>query len=119
MEDSRDTGLQDLLKKAADDGKHWLDAEFALARAQTGSVVTRLVIAVVMAFTALVCLFMALVALTYAAILFLNPYVGSFLIAALIVGAILVALTAILGFAAWARIKSSTRVLTFFERWMP
>ena len=79
----------DLFKELANDGKRWLDAELALAKAEAGLRLRDYALGLGIALVSLVILIAATVILAQACVVALTPYVSGPAVAGVVVGILL------------------------------
>lgn len=90
----------ELVKELANDVRLWLDAEFALAKAEAGLRLRSYAAALIVAFIGVSLFIAAMVVLAQAIVNALVPYFSSQTVSGLIVGVILLTVVVILGFVA-------------------
>lgn len=107
-----------LFKELADDGKRWLDAELALAKAEAGLRVRGYVAGLGVAFAGLAILIAAIVVLAQAGVAALTPYVSGPAVAGLAVGIALLVIVAVLALVAKSLLVNKTRPIGLVFRWL-
>ena len=108
----------ELFIELAGDGKRWLDAELALAKAEAGLRVRGYAAGLGVAFAGLAVLLAAVVVLAQAGVAALTPYVNGPAAAGLAVGIALLAIVAVLAFVAKTLLINKTRPLGLVFRWL-
>ena len=108
----------DLVKDLANDGKRWVDAELALAKAEAGLRLRDYAIGLGVALVSLVTLVTATVILAQACVVALTPYVSGPAVAGLAVGIVLFGIVVILAFAAKYLLFSKTPPTGLVFRWL-
>jgi hypothetical protein len=108
----------ELFKELAGDGKRWLDAELALAKAEAGLRVRGYAAGLVVAFGGLTVMLAATVVLAQACVAALTPYVGGPGIAGLVVGIALLAIVVVLALVAKTLLVNKTRPVGLVFRWL-
>jgi hypothetical protein len=108
----------ELFKELAGDGKRWLDAELALAKAEAGLRLRGYVAGLGMAFASLAILIAATVILAQTSVAALTPYVSGPAVAGLIVGIILLVTVVVLGLLAKSSLINKTRPIGLIFRWL-
>ena len=108
----------ELFKELAGDGKRWLDAELALAKAEAGLRVRGYVAGLGVAFAGLAVMLAAIVVLAQAGVAALTPYAGGPAVAGLAVGIALLVIVAILAFVAKTLLVNKTRPVGLVFRWL-
>jgi hypothetical protein len=108
----------ELFKELADDGKRWLDAELALAKAEAGLRLRGYAAGLAAAFASFSILIAATVVLAQSGVVALMPYVNGPAIAGLVVGIILLAIVAVLALVAKNLLVNKTKPIGFFFRWL-
>ncbi|CAN0514046.1 unnamed protein product, partial [Phaeothamnion confervicola] len=99
----------ELFKELAGDGKRWLDAELALAKAEAGLRMRGYVTGLGVAFAGLAVLLAAIVVLAQAGVAALTPYVSGPAFAGLAVGFALLAIVVVLALVAKTLLINKTR----------
>jgi len=107
-----------LFKELADDGKRWLDAELALAKAEAGLRVRGYAAGLGVAFASFSMLIAALVVLAQACVAALAPYVSSPAVAGMAVGIILLIIVAVLALVAKSLLVNRPRPIGIVFRWL-
>jgi uncharacterized membrane protein YqjE len=107
--------IRQLIERLTTDGRGWAEAEVAMARAELSELKDQAIRAVTFAVLGLAAVFCALVVLSQAGIAFLEPYVDSPGVAALIVGGVLVVLVVLCLLV--MRSAFSWRTESVFFRW--
>ena len=108
----------ELFKELAGDGKCWLDAELALAKAEAGLRVRGYVAGLGVAFAGLAVMLAAIVVLAQAGVAALTPYAGGPAVAGLAVGIALLVIVAVLAFVAKTLLVNKTRPVGLVFRWL-
>lgn len=108
----------ELFKELAGDGKRWLDAELALAKAEAGLRLRGYAFGLGLAFTGLTILIAAIVILSQACVSALTPYVSGPAAAGLIVGVALLVIVVILALVAKSLLFNKTRPIGLVFRWL-
>lgn len=108
----------ELFKELAGDGKRWLNAELALAKAEAGLRVRGYAAGMGVAFAGLAVLLAAIVVLAQAGVAGLMPYVSGPAVAGLIVGIALLVIVAVLALVAKALLVNKTRPIGLIFRWL-
>jgi hypothetical protein len=108
----------ELFKELAGDGKRWLDAELALAKAEAGLRVRGYAAGLGVAFAGLAVLLAAIVVLAQACVTALTPYVGSPAVAGLAVGIALLLIVVVLALVAKTLLVNKTRPVGLVFRWL-
>lgn len=108
----------ELFKELAGDGKRWLDAELALAKAEAGLRLRGYAVGLGVAFASLAILIAAMVVLAQAGVAALMPYVSGPAIAGLAVGIILLAIVVALALLAKSLLINKTRPIGLVFRWL-
>jgi Putative Actinobacterial Holin-X, holin superfamily III len=108
----------ELFKELAGDGKRWLDAELALAKAEAGLRMRGYVAGLAVAFASLAVLLAAIVVLAQAGVAGLTPYVSGPAVAGLGVGIVLLVIVAVLALVAKTLLVSKTRPVGLVFRWL-
>lgn len=108
----------ELFKELAGDGKRWLDAELALAKAEAGLRMRGYVAGLGVAFAGLAVLLAAIVILAQAGVAALAPYVSGPAVAGLAVGIALLFIVAVLAFVAKTLLVNKTRPVGLVFRWL-
>ena len=108
----------ELFNELAGDGKRWLDAELALAKAEAGLRLRGYVAGLGVAFAGLSILIAATVVLAQAGVAALLPYVSGPAIAGLAVGIILLVVVAALALLAKSLLVNKTRPMGLVFRWL-
>lgn len=108
----------ELFKELAGDGKRWLDAELALAKAEAGLRLRGYAAGLGVALASLSILLAATVVLAQACVAALTPYVNGPAIAGLAVGIILLVIVAGLMLLAKSLFVSKTRPIGLLFRWL-
>ena len=108
----------ELFKELAGDGKRWLDAELALAKAEVGLRVRGYAAGLGVAFASLAILIAAMVVLAQACVAALIPYVSGPAIAGLAVGIVLLVIVGVLGLLAKSLLVNKTRPVGLVFRWL-
>ena len=108
----------ELIKALAGDGKHWIDAELALAKAEAGLRLRGYVFGVGVAFAGLLILTAAMVVLAQAGVAALTPYVSGPAVAGLSVGIALLVIVGILALVAKSLLVNKTRPVGLVFRWL-
>jgi hypothetical protein len=107
-----------LFKELADDGKRWLDAELALAKAEAGLRLRDYALGVGVALVSLVILIAAMVVLAQAGVAALTPYLSGPAVAGVIVGIVLFGIVVILALVAKYLLVSKTPPTGLIFRWL-
>ena len=108
----------ELFKELADDGKRWLEAELALAKAEAGLRLRGYAAGLAMAFAALALFITAAVVLAQACVVALMPYVSGPAIAGLAVGLSLLLVVAVLAIIAKSLLVSKQQPIGMVFRWL-
>jgi len=108
----------ELFKELAGDGKSWLDAELALAKAEAGLRMRGYAAGLGVAFAGLAVLLAAIVVLAQAGVAALTPYVSGSAVAGLAVGIALLVIVAILALVAKTLLVNKTRPVGLVFRWL-
>lgn len=108
----------ELFKELAGDGKRWLDAELALAKAEAGLRVRSYAAGLGVAFAGLAILIAAIVILAQAGVTGLTPYVSGPVVAGLAVGMALLLIVLVLALVAKALLVNKTRPVGLVFRWL-
>lgn len=108
----------ELFKELAGDGKRWLDAELALAKAEAGLRVRSYAAGLSVAFAGLAVLIAATVVLAQAAVAALTPYVSGPAVAGLAVGIALLVVVLVLALVAKNSLINKTRPVGLVFRWL-
>jgi hypothetical protein len=108
----------ELFRELAGDGKRWLDAELALAKAEAGLKLRGYAAGLGVAFASLAILIAATVVLAQAGVAALMPYVSGPAIAGLAVGIILLVIVAALALLAKSLLINKTRPIGLVFRWL-
>jgi hypothetical protein len=108
----------ELFKELAGDGKRWLDAELALAKAEAGLRIRGYAAGLGAAFAGLAVLIAATVVLAQAGVAALTPYVNGPAVAGLAVGIILLVVVAVLALVAKTLLVNKTRPVSLVFRWL-
>ncbi len=108
----------ELFKELAGDGKRWLDAEIALAKAEAGLRVRGYAAGLGVAFAALAVLLAATVVLAQAGVAALTPYVTGPAVAGLVVGIALLVIVVVLALVAKSLLINKTRPVGLVFRWL-
>ena len=108
----------ELFKELAGDGKRWLDAELALAKAEAGLRVRGYAAGLGVAFAGLAVLLAAIVVLAQACVMALTPYVGGPAVAGLVVGIALLLIVLVLALVAKTLLVNKTRPVGLVFRWL-
>lgn len=108
----------ELFKELAGDGKRWLDAELALAKAEAGLRMRGYVAGLGVAFAGLAVLLAAIVTLAQAGVAALTPYVSGPAVAGLAVGITLLVIVAVLALVAKNLLVNKTRPVGLVFRWL-
>jgi hypothetical protein len=108
----------ELFKDLAGDGKRWLDAELALAKAEAGVRVRGYVTGLGVIFAGLVVLIAAAVVLAQAGVAALTPYVSGPAMAGLVVGIALLLIVVVLALVAKSLLFNKTRPIGLVFRWL-
>lgn len=108
----------ELFKELAGDGKRWLDAELALAKAEAGLRLRGFAAGLGVAFASLVILIAAIVVLAQAGVAALTPYVSGPAVAGLAVGVILLIVVTALALLAKTLLINKTRPVGLVFRWL-
>lgn len=108
----------DLFKELANDGKRWLDAELALAKAEAGLRLHDYALGLGVAMVGLVILIAAAVVLAQAGVAVLTPYVSGPAVAGLSVGIILLGIVVILALGAKYLLVNKTPPTGLVFRWL-
>lgn len=108
----------ELFKELAGDGKRWLDAELALAKAEAGLRMRGYAAGLAVAFAGLAFFLAAIVVLAQAGVAALTPYVSGPAVAGLAVGVALLVVVAILALVAKALLVNKTRPVGLVFRWL-
>lgn len=115
---SSKAAFPELFKELAGDGKRWLDAELALAKAEAGLRMRGYVAGLGVAFAGLAALLTATVILAQAGVAALAPYVSGPAAAGLVVGIALLFIVAVLAFVAKTLLVNKTRPVGLVFRWL-
>jgi hypothetical protein len=107
-----------LFKELANDGKRWLDAELALAKAEAGLRLRDYAVGLGIALLSVVILITATVILAQAGVMALTPYVSGPAVAGLAVGIILLGIVVILALGAKYLLISKTPPTGLVFRWL-
>ena len=108
----------ELFKELAGDGKRWLDAELALAKAEAGLRMRGYVAGLGVALTGLAVLLAAIVVLAQAGVAALTPYVSGPAVAGLAVGIALLVIVLVLALVAKTLLVNKTRPVGLVFRWL-
>jgi len=108
----------ELFKELVGDGKRWLDAELALAKAEAGLRLRGYALGLGLAFASLSILIAAMVVLAQACVAALMPYVSGPAVAGLAVGIALIVIVAILALVAKSLLFNKTRPIGLVFRWL-
>ena len=108
----------ELLKELAGDGKRWLDAELALAKAEAGLRLRGYAAGLGVAFACLIIMIAATVILAQACVAALTPYVSGPAVAGLAVGIILLVIVVALALVAKSLLINKTRPMGLVFRWL-
>jgi len=108
----------ELFKELAGDGKRWLDAELALAKAEAGLRVRGYAAGLGVAVAGLSILIAAIVVLAQAGVAALTPYVGGAAVAGLSVGIALLVVVMVLALVAKSLLVSKTKAVGLVFRWL-
>jgi Putative Actinobacterial Holin-X, holin superfamily III len=108
----------ELFKELAGDGKRWLDAELALAKAEAGLRMRGYVAGLGVAFAGLAVLLGAIVVLAQAGVAALMPYVSGPAVAGLAVGFALLVIVVVLALVAKTLLINKTRPVGLVFRWL-
>ncbi len=108
----------ELFKELAGDGKRWLDAELALAKAEAGLRMRGYAVGLCVAFAGLAVLLAAIVVLAQAGVAALTPYVSGPAVAGLAVGFALLVIVVVLALVAKTLLISKTRPVGLVFRWL-
>lgn len=107
----------ELVKELADDARLWLDAEFALAKAEAGLRLRGYAVGVIVALLGVSLFIAATVVLAQAIVSALMPYVSQ-AVAGFAVGVILLAVVMVLGFTARHLLLRKTPSSGLIFRWL-
>ena len=110
--------LPELFKELTNDGKRWLDAELALAKAEAGLRLRDYAVGLGLAFAGFSVLIAATVVLAQACVTALTPYVSGPVIAGLTVGIILLVAVVILALTVKHLFVSKTPPTGLVFRWL-
>ena len=108
----------DLFKELANDGKSWLEAELALAKAEAGLRLRDYAVGLGIVLVSFVILITATVVLAQAGVVALSPYVSSPAVAGVAVGFVLLGIAVILAFLAKYLLVSKTPPTGLVFRWL-
>ena len=108
----------DLFKELANDGKRWLDAELALAKAEAGLRLRDYALGLGIALVSLVILITATVILAQACVVALAPYVTGPAVAGVVVAILLLGIVVILALVAKYLLVSKTPPTGLVFRWL-
>lgn len=108
----------ELFKELAGDGKRWLDAELALAKAEAGLRLRGYATGLGVAFASLAILIAAMVVLAQAGVAALTPYVSGPVIAGLAVGIILLVIVVALALLAKSLLVNKTKPIGLIFNWL-
>ena len=108
----------ELFKELAGDGKRWLDAELALAKAEAGLRMRGYVAGLGVAFAGLAVLLAAIVVLAQAGVAALTPYVSGPAVAGLAAGFALLVIVVVLALVAKTLLINKTRPVGLVFRWL-
>jgi hypothetical protein len=108
----------ELFKELAGDGKRWLEAELALAKAEAGLRLRGYAAGLAVAFAALAIFLAAIVVLAQACVAGLMPYVSGPAVAGLAVGLCLLLVVAVLAVLAKSLLVSKKRPIGMVFRWL-
>jgi hypothetical protein len=108
----------ELFKELAGDGKRWIDAELALAKAEAGLRLRGYAIGVGVAFAGFLILIAAIVVLAQASVAALTPYVSGPAVAGLIVGIALLVIVGVLALVAKSLLVNKKRPVGLVFRWL-
>ena len=108
----------ELFKELADDVRHWLDAEFALAKAEAGIRLRSYATGLIMALVGVSLFIVAMVVLAQAGVSALVPYVGSQAVAGTIVGVGLLVVVLVLALIARHLLLRKTPSSGLIFRWL-
>jgi hypothetical protein len=107
-----------LVKELANDGKSWLDAELALAKAEAGLRLRDYAVGLGIALVSVVILVTATVILAQACVAALTPYLSGPAVAGVVVGIALIGIVVILAFVAKYMLVSKTPPTGLIFRWL-
>ena len=108
----------ELFKELAGDGKRWLDAELALAKAEAGIRLRGYAAGLGVAFASLSILIAAIVVLAQTGVAALTPYASGPAVAGLTVGLIMLVIVAVLALVAKHLLISKTPPAGLIFRWL-
>ena len=108
----------ELFKELSSDGKRWLEAELALAKAEAGLRLRGYAAGLGVAFASLAILIAATVILAQAGVAGLTPYMSGPAAAGLTVGIILLVIVVVLAFLAKSLLVNKTRPIGLVFRWL-
>ncbi len=108
----------ELFKELADDGKRWLEAELALAKAEAGLRVRGYAAGIGVAFASLAILIAAMVVLAQAGVAALTAYVSSPAVAGVAVGIVLLIVVALLALLAKSLLVNRPKPVGLVFRWL-
>lgn len=110
--------LHVLLRRCAQEGREWFEAELALTRAEAAAWLRRLVVAAVLACLATALLLATLVVAMNAAVLGLAQWSGDLLTAALVVTAVSFLITLAIAAIAWSLARQRWNPASFVLQWV-
>ena len=108
----------ELFKELAGDGKRWLDAELALAKAEAGLRMRGYAAGLGVAFAGLAFLLAAIVVLAQAGVAGLTPHVSGPAVAGLAVGIALLVIVLVLALVAKSLLVNKTQPIGLVFRWL-
>jgi hypothetical protein len=108
----------ELFNELAGDGKRWINAELALAKAEAGLRLRGYAFGVGVAFAGFLILIAAIVILAQASVAALTPYVGGPAVAGLAVGIALLVIVGVLALVAKSLLINKTRPVGLVFRWL-
>jgi len=108
----------ELVKELADDVRHWLDAEFALAKAEAGLRLRSYAAGLIIALVGVLLFIVAMMVLAQAGVSALAPYVSSEAVAGLIVGTGLLAVVLVFALIARYLLLRKTPSSGLIFRWL-
>jgi uncharacterized membrane protein len=112
-----DEPLSETLHRLSQDGREWMRAEAALARAEVSADSRRLVLALCFTAGALATAIGAVALLSFAAVAYLAPYVGGLANACICIGVVMAAIAIACALAVKQFAASATGVTALARRW--
>jgi Putative Actinobacterial Holin-X, holin superfamily III len=105
------------LHRLSRDGRSWIAAEAALAKAEVAADAWRLLFVMGLAGALMACVFAIIILIPLLLVAVLAPYVGGFATAAAIAMTGLVLLAGLLGWLMWYLLSKDSGVLSVLKRW--